>query len=250
MKKLMKRYGWQIILGIGLVVLTVILYLVHFLIFHDARHIFIYLLGDIAFIPIQVLLVTLIIENLLNIREKKSKMAKLNMVIGTFFSDTGTRLAKSFFQLDPDAEGIRGQLVIKDDWTNERFASAVNLLRKHKYDLQIDKVDLLELRTYLLDKRKFLMRLLENPNLLEHDNFTDMLWAIFHLTEELIHREELKGLPQSDIKHLLGDMKRAYQAVIFEWIEYMKYLKTEYPYLFSLAMRTNPFNPSASIYVR
>ncbi len=246
----MKKYGWQIILGIVLVVLTVILYLMHFLIFHDARHIFIYLLGDIAFIPVQVLLVTLIIENLLNYREKKSKMAKLNMVIGTFFSDTGTRLAKNFFQFDPDAEGIRGQLVIKDDWTNERFASAVNTLRKHKYDLQIDKADLLELRTYLLDKRKFLMRLLENPNLLEHDNFTDMLWAIFHLTEELIHREELKGLPESDIKHLLGDMKRAYQAVIFEWIEYMKYLKTEYPYLFSLAMRTNPFNPSASIYVR
>ncbi|MCX5632614.1 MAG: hypothetical protein NTW93_02915 [Phycisphaerae bacterium] len=51
MKKLMKRYGWQIMLGIGLLVLTVVLYLVHFLIFHDARHIFIYLLGDIAFIP-------------------------------------------------------------------------------------------------------------------------------------------------------------------------------------------------------
>ena len=236
-------------LGIGLVVLTVVLYLVHFLIFHDARHIFIYLLGDIAFIPVQVLLVTLIIENLLNYREKKSKMAKLNMVIGTFFSDTGTILAKKFFQLDPSAEQIRSQLVIKDDWTNEKFASAVNTLRKHEYNLQIDKADLLELRTYLLDKRKFLMRLLENPNLLQHDSFTDMLWSIFHLTEELIHRKELKGLPESDIKHLLGDMKRAYQAVIFEWIAYMKYLKSEYPYLFSLAMRTNPFNLNASIYV-
>ena len=88
-------------LGIGLVILTVVLYLVHFLIFHDSRHIFIYLLGDIAFIPVQVLLVTLIIENLLNIREKKSKMAKLNMVIGTFFSDTGTTLAERIFPARP-----------------------------------------------------------------------------------------------------------------------------------------------------
>jgi uncharacterized protein (DUF2267 family) len=246
----MKKHNWQIMFGIGLIVLTVVLYLVHFFIFHDVRHIVLYLLDDIAFILIQVLIVTLIIENLLNYREKKSKMAKLNMVIGTFFSDTGTRLAKNFFQLDPDAERIREQLVIKDDWTNEKFASAVGTLRKHEYNLQIDKADLVEFRTYLLDKRKFLMRLLENPNLLEHDKFTDMLWSIFHLTEELIHREELKNLPENDIKHLLGDMKRAYQAVIFEWIEYMKYLKTEYPYLFSLAMRTNPFNPNASIYVR
>ncbi|MGA2914844.1 MAG: hypothetical protein ABSE89_02335 [Sedimentisphaerales bacterium] len=245
----MKRYRWQIIFAITLVALSIILYYIHFLIYRDARHIFIYLLGDIAFIPVQVLLVTLIIENLLNYREKKSKMAKLNMVIGTFFSETGAKLAERFYQLDPAAEQIRNVLVIADDWTNERFLSAVGTLRKHEYDLQIDKADLLELRTYLLDKRKFLMRLLENPNLLEHDNFTNMLWAIFHLTEELIHRKELKNLPESDIKHLLGDMKRAYRAIIFEWIEYMKYLKTGYPYLFSLAMRTNPFNPNASIYV-
>ena len=246
----MKRYRWQIVFGITLIALSAILYYIHFLIYRDARHIFIYLLGDIAFIPVQVLFVTLIIEGLLNIREKKSKMAKLNMVIGAFFSDTGTILAEKFFQLDPSAEQIRQYLVIKDDWTNERFVSAVNTLQKHEYDLQIDKADLVDLRTYLLDKRKFLMRLLENPNLLEHDNFTDMLWSIFHLTEELIHRKELKGLPESDIKHLLGDMKRAYKAVIFEWIEYTKHLKSEYPYLFSLAMRTNPFNPDASIYVR
>lgn len=246
----MKRYGWQIIFGVTLISLSATLYYIHYSIFGDKHYIFIYLLSEIAFVPIQVLFVTLIIENLLDWRERKSKMSKLEMVIGTFFSDTGTKLAEIFFQLDPDAEGIRDRLVIKDDWTNEKFASAVGALQKHKYDLQIEKVDLLELRTYLFDKRKFLMRLLENPNLLEHDNFTDMLWSIFHLTEELILRKELKGLPESDLKHLLGDMRRAYKAVIFEWLEYMKYLKTEYPYLFSLAMRTNPFNPGASIYVR
>ena len=246
----MKRNKWQIVFAIILVAISTTLYYIHFLIYRDSHHIFIYLLGDIAFIPVQVLFITLIVENLLNVREKKSKMAKLNMVIGTFFSETGTKLAERFFQLDPAAEQIRNGLVIADDWTNERFASAIGLLRKHNYDLQIDKADLLELRTYLLDNRNFLMRLLENPNLLEHDNFSNMLWAIFHLTEELIHRKELKNLPESDIKHLLGDMKRAYRAIIFEWIEYMKYLKTGYPYLFSLAMRTNPFNPNASIYVR
>jgi len=245
----MKRCKWQIVLGSALIILSAVLYYIHFLVYRDSRHIFIYLLGDIAFIPVQVLLVTLIIEGLLNFREKKNKMAKLNMVIGTFFSDTGTELAGRFFKLDNESEKIQNQLVIKDDWTDEKFSLAVGALRKHKYNLQIDKADLVELRAYLLDKRKFLMRLLENPNLLEHDNFTDMLWAIFHITEELIHRKELKNLPQSDIKHLLGDMKRAYRTIISEWIAYMKYLKAEYPYLFSLAMRTNPFNPDASIYI-
>ncbi len=245
----MRKYSWQIVFGIVLVLLSTAFYLLHFLFFHDAHHILIYLVGDIAFVPVEVLLVTLIIHNLLGIREKKNKLSKMNMVIGTFFSDTGTKLAEKFYDLDPDAEDIRDQLVIEDDWTNEKFASAVSVLKKHKYNLQLDRADLEELRAYLIGKRKFLMRLLENPNLLEHDRFTDMLWAVFHLTEELIYREKLKGLPENDITHLLGDMKRAYRAIIFEWIEYARHLKTEYPYLFSLAMRTNPFNPDASIYV-
>lgn len=245
----MKTQKWQIVFGIILIAFSAVLYYIHFLVYQDTHHIFIYLLGDIAFVPIEVLLVTLIIHNLLSIREKKSKMAKLNMVIGTFFSDTGTALAEKFFDLDSAAEQIRAQLVITEDWDDDKFANAVRVLKKHNYSLLLDNADLQELRTYLLSKRNFLMRLLENPNLLEHDKFTDMLWAIFHLTEELIHRKELTGLPQTDIKHLTGDMNRAYKAIIAEWIEYMKYLKTGYPYLFSLAMRTNPFNPNASIYV-
>lgn len=245
----MKHIKGQIIFGLSLVIISAIIYTLHFLMFHDAHHILIYLIGDIAFVPIEVLLVTLIIHNLLTIREKKSKLAKLNMVIGAFFSETGTILAEKFFELDPSAEKIRSQLVIKDDWNDERFITATNALKKHDYNLVIDKLDLQELRTYLISKRNFLIRLLENPNLLEHNSFTDVLWAIFHLTEELIHRKELKGLIETDTKHLLGDMKRAYRAIIFEWIDYMKHLKAEYPYLFSLAMRTNPFNPGASIYV-
>jgi uncharacterized protein (DUF2267 family) len=246
----MKIQKWQIVFGAGLIGLSAALYMLHYFIYRDLHHILIYLLGDIAFIPIQVLLVTLVIEGVLNVREKKNKMAKLNMVIGTFFSDTGTELAGRFFKLDNESEKIQNQLVIKDDWTDEKFSSAVSMLRKHEYNLQMHKADLEELRNYLFGKRKFLMRLLENPNMLEHDNFTDMLWAIFHLTEELIQRKELAGLTQTDVAHLTGDMKRAYKAIVFEWIEYMKHLKKGYPYLFSLAMRTNPFNPNASVYIK
>ncbi|MBN1788286.1 MAG: hypothetical protein JW806_07820 [Sedimentisphaerales bacterium] len=245
----MRKYRWQIIFGATLVLLSAVLYYIHFLYFHDAHHIFIYLLGDIAFVPMEVLLVTLIIHNLLSIREKKSKLSKMNMVIGAFFSDVGTKLAEKFYELDRDAEAIRDQLDVEADWGDKEFASAVKILRRHEYNLQIDRADLEELRAYLIGKREFLIRLLENPNLLEHDRFTGMLWAVLHLTEELIYREKLKDLPQTDITHLMGDMKRAYRAIVFEWIEYAKHLKKEYPYLFSLAMRTNPFNPNASIYV-
>jgi len=91
-----------------------------------------------------------------------------------------------------------------------------------------------------------LLRLLENPNLLEHETFTDLLQAVFHLTEELTHREDVKQASDKDLEHLAGDIKRVYSLLVYEWVAYMEHLKAEYPYLFSLAMRTNPFDQDAS----
>ncbi|MEE8403001.1 MAG: hypothetical protein V3R93_04525 [Candidatus Hydrothermarchaeaceae archaeon] len=41
-------------------------------------------------------------------------------------------------------------------------------------------------------------------------------------------------------------MKRIYGLMVYEWLAYMEHLKDDYPYLFSLAMRTNPFDQDAS----
>ena len=55
---------------------------------------------------------------------------------------------------------------------------------------------------------------------------------------------------ESDYTHLAGDMKRVFTLLVYEWLAYMKHLKDNYPYLFSLAMRTNPFDETASPVVR
>jgi hypothetical protein len=46
------------------------------------------------------------------------------------------------------------------------------------------------------------------------------------------------------------DIKRVYQLLVREWLSHMEHLKSDYPYLFSLAVRTNPFNPEASAEVK
>ena len=90
------------------------------------------------------------------------------------------------------------------------------------------------------------MSLLGNPNLLEHDKFTDLLWSVFHLTDELVYREDFAGLPAADLQHLAQDLRRAFHLLVLEWLAYMQHLKHDYPYLFSLAIRTNPFDAEAS----
>ena len=76
------------------------------------------------------------------------------------------------------------------------------------------------------------------------------LRAVFHFMEELAYRDDVKNIPESDRNHLANDIKRAYQLLIYEWLDYMKYLKANYPFLFHLAMRTNPFDRTASVTVK
>ncbi|HUU18985.1 MAG TPA: hypothetical protein VMW72_17675 [Sedimentisphaerales bacterium] len=114
----MKKIGWnqRLIFGLLLVLLSVLFYAFHYVIFRDAHHIFIYLVGDIAFVFIEVLLVTLIIHQVLSEREKRSMLKKLNMVIGAFFSEVGTPLLRRFREFDSDSEKISKHLVVRDEW--------------------------------------------------------------------------------------------------------------------------------------
>jgi len=63
----MKRLTWQIVLGLSLVGASTLLYREQIKIFHASRDTFFYLFQDLAFVPIQVLLVTLIVDRVLRI---------------------------------------------------------------------------------------------------------------------------------------------------------------------------------------
>jgi hypothetical protein len=242
----MKQIRWQVLLAVSLVALSAVLYIEQIRLFHAPRDTFFYLLQDLAFVPVQVLLVTLIINRLLSVREKRSRLEKLNMVIGAFFSEVGTNLLTYLSDCDPALEEIRGNLIVTNNWSDEEFVRASRRLGSYDYGVGIGKVDLAYLKGFLAERREFLLRLLENPNLLEHESFTELLLAVFHLVEELACREDVRHLPHSDIIHITGDIKRVYGLLVHEWLDYMKHLKDNYPYLFSLAMRLNPFDKNAS----
>jgi voltage-gated potassium channel len=185
-------------------------------------------------------------ELMLSRREKLIRMKKLNMVIGVFFSEVGVKLIKRFVDSDPHSEEMQEGLIVTEKWTHPDFQKVSEHLKKFKYGTEMSKAELGVLKEFLLSERDFLVRLLENPTLLEHESFTTLLRAVFHLTEELAYREDPNQLVESDRRHIIGDINRAYHLLVQEWLDYMEYLKVNYPYLFSLAMRTNPFDRKAS----
>lgn len=72
-----------------------VFYTIEILIFHNSKDTFFYMLQDLSFVPIQVLLVTFVIHGLMKRREKESFLNKLYMVTSVFYNDMGLNFIKS-----------------------------------------------------------------------------------------------------------------------------------------------------------
>lgn len=237
----MNKFKNHFFLGTSLVCFSAVIYLIQLSIFHDEHDTFFYMLQDLAFVPISVLLVTFILERLIASREKKSKLEKMNMVIGAFYSEVGTKLIKYCAKYDKDYKDNKCSLHFSNDWTSKDFDQAAIFIKNKAFRIDLKLYSVEELKSFLLIKRNFLLNLLGNPVLLEHDTFTDLLWSIFHITDEFLFRKDLTNLSDEDYSHLSIDLERVYSLLIYEWIFYVKHIKTNYPYLFSLSLRENPF---------
>lgn len=185
-------------------------------------------------------------EIILNNRERQNRIKKLNMIIGVFFSEIGSELIIYLSGFDHNLDKFRKELIIDNKYSKQSFNSLRKKFKKYHNKIEIDKLRLPNLRKFLIQGRGFLLRLLENSSLLEHEYFTELLMAVFHLAEELEHRHRLSQLPDEDLSHLTNDIKRVYTLLIFQWLNYMEHLKNNYPYLFSLAIRINPFDQNSS----
>ncbi|MHC1592335.1 MAG: hypothetical protein ACXQS8_09630 [Candidatus Helarchaeales archaeon] len=251
LKQFFKKKSFILMLSAGLILASIITYFIHFLIFRDLHHIFIYLLGDLAFVPIEVLLVTLIIESLLSMQSRRSLMEKMNMLIGTFFSEVGNSLLKFFSKIDPNRSELNAILKIDGKWSKKQFEKVSKKVKNQDLEIKMENPrEFIPLKEFLSERWRFLLTLLENPILLEKEQFTELLWAVFHFAEELSNREDLTQIPESDFRHLIGDARRVYERLVIQWLDYMTHLNIKYPYLFSLAMRLNPFNPDASVVIK
>ncbi len=230
-KDLRKRGGrrWLWFLAGGLLAASVVLYVVQIVIFHTARDTAFYIFQDLAFLPLTVLIVGLVLERFISLREKRSLVHKLNMVIGAFFSELGTPLLAELLPTMQAEPEIRERLHVHASWKKDDFAKASRFAQELKCEVDLGKIDRDALRESLIAQRPFVLRLLENPNLMEHQRFTDLLWAVHHLEEELEARVSLSDLLPADEAHLEVDTRRAFNALLAEWLVYVEHLFQERP---------------------
>ena len=250
-----KRLSWKAKFSILMVILIIIIYGSNYLVLGDAEHIISYIWTHLGFIPVDILIVAFLLDEIIERKEKEAMLEKLDMLMSTFFSELGNDLIgqlSAVNKYDADTQTLKS---IKN-WEEKDFDAKLDELKNASIDLQADiapeeREEFLEnLRTLLVGKREFIINLINNPNLLEKEEFTGLINAILHLDEELEHRTDLALVNDADFGHLNGDMQRVYNKLVYEWVYYLRYLYKHHPYMIALIIRTNPFDEDADVYVK
>lgn len=250
-----KHLSWKAKFSILMVVLIIVIYGSNYLVLGDAEHIISYVWTHLGFIPVDILLVAFLLDEIIERKEKEAMLEKLDMLMSTFFSEVGNDLIKQLSTVNEHKANTENLKSIKT-WDEEDFDNKLNELKESsvRFKAEIspeEREEFLDsLRTLLASKRELIINLINNPNLLEKEEFTSLITAILHLDEELEHRKDLALVNDTDFNHLNGDMERVYNILIHEWVYYLKYLYKHYPYMIALMIRTNPFDETADVYVK
>lgn len=229
----------KVFLGLFLIGLAVLLHALHFFIFRDIHHIMIFLIADIAFVPLEVFFVSMVLENMLEKRELEQTLKKINMIVGLFYQELGNKLLSTIVLGDVDAN--TKEVNVDFNWEEEQYKLLEKGFLNRSYELDINNVNLDEVDKLISNYQQLVTNIITNPVIHEHELFTDVIMSIFHLSEELKQRP-IGSRNDHDIHHLKSDLERVYKNLSINWVDYLRYLQVEYPYLFLSAITNNPFD--------
>lgn len=235
----MKKPSYQVITAFFLLILCVFMFSLHFLLFGQIQNTLYYSLMSLCFIPLNTLAVTIVFEELYKRRAKLERLSKLNMLVGTYFSEIGFDLLDILASADEQAETI-----ILD--FEDKNATAI-LLKNSNFDFISKNVPCQRIKDLLVENKQVLISLMSNEHLLEHEIFTDLLIATVHLRDEFKFHDAANDYTEPVINHLAVDTSRVYKALVIQWWDYMQYLKANYPYLYQNAKMRNPFKSSSAL---
>lgn len=228
----MKKFKHYFIISMILIVLSAIMFLIHYLVFGQAVNTAYYSLMNLCFIPINSLVVTIILESLIEYKAKQERIEKLNMLVGIFFTEVGCKLMHLIISADKDA---------KNSITSFKDLSSIkNQVIKHDYKINMDEIDIEGIKSILVGNNSLFINLISNENILQHEIFTDLLMSVVHLRDEIIFMEN-DNYGEIDTIHLEKDIIRVYKNITSQWVYYLEHLNKFYPFLYNNAIRINPF---------
>lgn len=92
----------------------------------------------------------------------------------------------------------------------------------------------------MFSKKEFMLRIIENSTLLAHEQFAELMIALFHLEEQLFSRLSVSRLTLDDREHINIDIAKVYRALLKEWISQIYLTRMQRLKLGNLTRGTRP----------
>lgn len=184
-----------------LCLISTCIYGLQIILFHDVRNTEFYILQDLAFIPISIAITTIVVGNIIDNRAKKEAYEKAAMLRAVFFTDIGRTLMKRLYDVS-DAKTL--------SYLNEAISvkEKQEKIRTCNIHVHTDKDTYEFIRTFLTEKQQDLMTLSGNNDLMDQDDFTQLLGGLFHLLDEFSLRGSYDQLKEDDISHMNEDFTK------------------------------------------
>ncbi|ODU54375.1 MAG: hypothetical protein ABT01_08670 [Clostridium sp. SCN 57-10] len=220
---------------------TAAMYGLHYLIFRDAHHIGIFFVSDIAFLPLEVVLVSLVLERMVERTHENDNQGKICILQSIFFRDCGADMIRYFLTCDNYRKRLIPAMSVREEWQAPEYESARKFLRSYSFALDAEKLDFFAVHYHLNKHHAFFLQLLESPSLTDRDEFTDLLLTLYHFWEELSEQYDLRTLPPEKIALFSEYAQDSYRLLSSEWLDNMQKIKKSSARRTLSPLRETPF---------
>ena len=132
-----KRLSWKVKFSIVMVLLIIIIYGSNYLVLGDAEHIISYVWTHLGFIPVDILLVAFLLDEIIEKKEKEAMLEKLDMLMSTFFSEVGNDLISQLSSVNKYTANTENLKLIKN-WDDKDYDAKLAELKSASIDFQAD----------------------------------------------------------------------------------------------------------------
>lgn len=141
--------------------LSVTMYSIQTLLFHDPKNTVFYLFQDLAFVPVQALIATLLLNRFVDLIQRMQTRKKLHVIVSAFFSELGTAIVCMFAELNDNNQEFTDQVDILKASEAADTRKARNELKSkiNEFPFQISATPerLAAMSQLLVEKKSFMM---------------------------------------------------------------------------------------------
>lgn len=240
----LKIKGYLVFL-IPMISISLSIYILHYLIFKNEIATISGIILSLAYVPIGVIYEVLVIDKIIEKKQKISQEKKYNIVKGSFFHEIGDDILSILVLVDNNVNEIVLSIKEEIEADDDNLGALKEKIYNYECNLDMSKIEKVSLAKLLEEKDMILLNFILNPFSKDYDNFNNMIIELLHLRDELNPSGKCSGEYCSKKLSIDYNINESicyiYKLLLIEWYLYMKQLKIIYPELFIRELKNSPF---------